>query len=354
MSTIAKSLRKLSDDDIRAKCLRKLSDDDIRRTMREYEWATDDRVIEAALTIVRATLTQPSRPLSDILLELALNSLVFVYDRELLIWTKQRISREWTEIDKPFLGKVNGSIRKARKNGIYPPKKRLDRQKNPLLYGLSLVVAFRYRKDLENAMRAHLRPIPSKYQHRTFYNHFTVLNIGTEIPPSEVDRIRSLVRDRISGRILNDYRLKASLGEAFDELCIRPEIRLMSDGSLVLFGSGFFLEAMYELKLKLREDLFSLDMNFDPNRDRQPVWIYSVFARIGKPLTKTVVEAMTKSYARFQRTCPISRPRRLLQPTLGLLTFGDHKAILEPVSFQPLFPLRPSRIGKEPSKRNKP
>jgi hypothetical protein len=235
---------------------------------------------------------------------------------------------------------MNRSIGGAIQNQVYPPNPRLDPQKQPLLYGLSLVVTFEYPKGLKDAIIDHLTRIPCTYF--TSCNHFTVLNIGTEIPPTQVARIRNLVIQRISGKLTNDYRLNGSIREALTSLQIRPEIRMIPDGSIVLFGSGSLLEAIYELKLKLRKDLFSLDIDFDPRRDRQPIWIYTVFARIGRPIEMPVVAAMATSYKGFQKTHPAAKAIPLFnskKPKLGLLTFGDHKAILPPVDFHDLSPV---------------
>jgi hypothetical protein len=321
--------------------LQKLSDEDFRWLLKEYGWANNnERIIEGALTIIKTYLEQkeqkslnaiindvrklsPYRTLAEV--DLILNTVLFIYDRELLIRSKHLISKEWSEIDSNFLDKMNATISTRINKQIYPPKLRKN------VSGLSLVVAFKYPPNFQEAVKTHFAPVPVVYF--TPKHHFTIFNIGIEIPQAEFARIRNDVKGEIEQKIQQDSRLRVSIQDVFKQMRIRSEIRLMPDGAAQLFGSGAFIETIYELKLKIRDDILRLKLGFIPKRDKQPIWVSTVFARLGRPVNIEAIAQLRDNYYQFQKTWPIKQPITLEEPQLGLLTFEDHKAMIEPLPF---------------------
>ena len=106
-------------------------------------------------------------------------------------------------------------------------------------------------------------------------------------------------------------------------------MRLMPDGSIILLGSGAFPEQVHELRLRLRKDILALDPGPSRKRDAQPVWTYTVLARLGEhPIGMGMINQLEKSYRDFYGNWPQKHQIELVRPALKLMVFKDKKAIL--------------------------
>lgn len=245
--------------------------------------------------------------------DVILTILLFQYDKELLIRSKDLISNTWNDIDVDELYQ-----RLPRR-----PSARTD------VHGLSLVLYFDYPKGFLSSLTRYLAPL-NNIIWPTKRPHFTVFNIGTEILVQQVERTRSLVTSQWDREIRKDFHLN-SLVKSAEKATIRAdELRIMRDGSLVLFGSGEFLESLHELRLKLRESVLPLDLESVLKRDAQPVWTHTVFARLVK--SELDRETLSDGVRKMQQQhFPGANQRvELLDTRLGLMTFTDAKAILSP------------------------
>lgn len=322
-----------------------------RRTIETFGWtggkinAETSSVAEATLVVIlRHYFTQMCgeiKPITGIVdeilqvasfanleLEVVLNTLLLIYDKDLLIRSKKLISKEWTEVDQAFLSNVNDCIGRNIAQGVYPPRERTDG-----LCGLSLVITFEYPSSFWEAAKNCLDPIcqASQAVYCTPVPHFTILNVGTEIPLKNVQDVCRNVRERLESEIRRNDDLCRLVQSVCKCAKMRSETRLMPDGSIIMLGSGAFPKQVHELRLKLREDMLALDLGPSHKRDAQPVWTYAVLARIGEhPIGMDKIGQLQRSYRDFRRDWPQTRQAELARPALKLMIFRDKKAILRP------------------------
>lgn len=275
--------------------------------MRYFEqWHAPGRSLEDIVAEVQTLPSFASIEEKDVILTL----LLFEFDRDLLLQSRKLISRTWETID---INAINARF----PNGRFMPQERED------AYGVSLVLFFRYPDTILGDLRNYLQPMEDTLC-ETPTHHFTIFNIGTAIPVQDVHHVQTLVKNDWERQLRRDFHLH-NLAKSLQSAAVRAELYVMPDGSLVLFGSGEFLESMHEFRLKLREQVLPLDLESILARDAQPVWTHTVFTRIIDRILPSQIEAI-------RARCLAGTGERIVleNAQIGLMTFKDAKAMLSP------------------------
>lgn len=269
------------------------------------QWRAPGRSLQDIVAEVQTLPSFKSIEEKDIILTL----LLFEFDRDLLLQSKKLIAHTWEMID---INSINDRFR----NGPFVPQERED------AYGVSLVLSFEYPETLLGDLEKYLQPIHNALW-TTPKHHFTIFNIGTEIRVRDVENVRTLVQKDLERQLRRDFELH-NLAKSLQSAAVRPELYVMPDGSIILFGSGKFLESMHEFRLKLREQVLPMDLESILARDAQPVWTHTVFSRI---TDKILPDQIQKPPERLAGT---GERINLKNAQISLMTFKDAKAMLSP------------------------
>jgi len=268
--------------------------------------------------------------------ELVLSTLLFAYDRDLMIHSKQILTKDVAtfECDAPFLAGMNKRIADNWGAGVFDGAPDM-----PSDFGLSLVVTYSYEPTFESDVRALLACVGHA---KTTLPHFTILNVGLNMPISKLNAILDCTAARVSRSLAEDYGF-GGLAQRLLECCsIRSEIRVMGGGEIVFFGTGGFSRTVHQLRLRLLTGILPLEVGLAFGTDKTNIWTHSVYTRLKEQLH--VVPAGTTSplqagYLTFSRKyhiglvgTPAGDESRLLQPQLELVAFADKKAICQPLA----------------------
>ena len=241
-------------------------------------------------------------------LDLILTILLFVYDKELLKHSKKLIGKTWETIERD-------AINQRFKEGRYEPKEREQ------FRGVSLALFFEYPEGLRLSLGSYLTPLKNIVR-ETAQPHFTIFNLGTEIPLAAVKPLCESVKEEIEYELRRDFHLH-QLWKRLRQATVRDEVFIIPDGSLVLFGAGEFLKLMHEVRLKLRERVLPQNLESTLARDAQPVWTHTVFARVVDIVSPIQVQEMQEKAMQNR-----GEKIELAEVKLGLMIFNDLKAML--------------------------
>ena len=275
-------------------CIKRLDEliEYCRRQINEFGWFRNERsskkynVILAVLTVLLAHKVRNAgsecsflQIITDICRlpqfhdisekELILTILLFYFDKELLVRSKELISYSWHEDG------LESNI------GHGKPRRR---QK---YCGLSLVLFFKYPESLLKRLNKCVEPI--ELIHRTASDHFTLMNFATRIHKDRVDKECNSIKRKLNRRIQADKDLKMLITQLSKNAVIRDEFRVLRDGALILYGAGCFLRIMHEIRLRLRKLAITRSNGTILERDPLPLWSHTVFGRIGQPLTSSQI-----------------------------------------------------------------
>jgi len=325
----------------------------VRTTLAESGWLhglDDDLLSNLAKYIMTALSERESKPNASMLLllkeiggsapimrdihknhwiDLALGVSLFTYDRQLLIATKKRLSRNWGDIDKSYIEQVNVSVRNNLKRGVFtsPPSP-------PSKVGLSLAMTYNWPPSFQQALEVHLKPIPAC---RTTLPHLTVGNVAINVPISNAKDVRKQALEQLRRLFEQDHEFSELAQSLLRNPLIRSEVRIMGGGEVILLAAESTSRILHAIRTKLAAKTFRLDTDGVSNRDKRAIWAHMVFSRINEVIGRRHVSEAIRTYAEFQSKFPYGEndPRRasvrLREPRLSVIEFRDPKAIRQPL-----------------------
>ncbi len=358
---------------------------ELRTLVSRCGWAGNDPdlVVDGVVSVLMRHLAT-GRPLSEIVDEtlslpcfsmvgdmderLILNTLIFLYSRELMERSRDLLSRmatelvageletaeveatrleaaraEATELEfakveaaTSFLGRVICSLRKAESD--YPPIP-LERRGQPL-FGVSLVLAFEYPNDFVNAINAGFADFPLLVPDRgasalglgayvTSQMHFTLINVGLNLRRSEADRLFTALKPPLRRLIRTDFAARRAVETMYQEPKVSRIFRVMRDGSLILLGSGArFLQAFCDLRQAVSPVISRLS---SASSAAYNIWMHTVYARPAQPFTAAQVAILAGGANGLQQGLIADERIDLQEARLAIMMFEDKKAILPPV-----------------------
>jgi 2'-5' RNA ligase len=230
-------------------------------------------------------------------------------DTALLVKTKEILSQEWTV----------ASIQAGK------PCKPIERRGDS---GISFVLAFDYPAEVLKAVREHLQTLQGCLS-ETEFHHVTLLNVRLTIDDSEVDRVLEAFSQGWQRELAQQPGLKASAKRVMQQASLRAsEIRLQSDGAMLLFGSGFgFLKAVAELRLCVLAAVFpDVDgVTSSGINGKNCIWVHTVVARKVEPFPVQMNGLPTWPPPGIPQDIELRNAR------LALIVYKDDKAFLKPV-----------------------